>query len=263
MIPWIEIPSFSLGPLTVQAFGVLVAIGIVVGFNIGLKHVLRSGLEPAPYNGFLLWGVLGGILGGHLVHLFLYHPEELSLLRFLQVWNGLSSLGGILGAVVAMRIYFGRRKISFAAYADSFAMGIAPAWCIGRVGCFVAHDHPGLLTHFVLAVQYPGGARHDLGLYDAMLLFCITVLVHVLDRRKVLRGRLLAVVAISYGLVRFFFDFLRATDVPYADARYGGLTPGQYICFLLILWGGWWIFSGFHAAKLSPQGQSKSGALKG
>jgi phosphatidylglycerol:prolipoprotein diacylglycerol transferase len=60
-----------------------------------------------------------------------------------------------------------------------------------------------------------------------------------LDRREILRGRLLALLALMYGTTRFFFDFLRATDVPYPDARYLGLTPAQYFCFALWAYGIW------------------------
>jgi phosphatidylglycerol:prolipoprotein diacylglycerol transferase len=54
-----------------------------------------------------------------------------------------------------------------------------------------------------------------------------------------MRDRLLAVLALVYGTSRFFLDFLRATDVPYPDARYLGLTPAQYFCFGLWAYGVW------------------------
>jgi phosphatidylglycerol:prolipoprotein diacylglycerol transferase len=38
---------------------------------------------------------------------------------------------------------------------------------------------------------------------------------------------------------RLLLDFLRATDVPYADARYFGLTPAQYAAFALVAYGVW------------------------
>ncbi len=36
---------------------------------------------------------------------------------------------------------------------------------------------------------------HDLGLYDAIVLFAITALLHFLSRREILRGRLVAYAA--------------------------------------------------------------------
>ena len=48
---------------------------------------------------------------------------------------------------------------------------------------------------------------------------------------------MLALLALLYGSGRFALDFLRASDLPYVDARYLGLTPAQYGAALLVLWG--------------------------
>jgi phosphatidylglycerol:prolipoprotein diacylglycerol transferase len=119
---------------------------------------------------------------------------------------------------------------------------MVPGWGVARIGCFVVHDHPGVSTSFPLAVTgwpFPGGPRHDLGLYDAAALFAITGLLLFLRKRRILEGRLLAVTAVLYAVSRFLLDFLRAGDVPYADARYLGLTPAQYACFLLLAYAAW------------------------
>jgi phosphatidylglycerol---prolipoprotein diacylglyceryl transferase len=179
------------------------------------------------------------VVTGHLVHLFLYHPEELSKSPFqiVKFWDGLSSFGGLLGGVLAAIVFFRVKKLSFAAYSDAFALGVAPGWAIARLGCFAVHDHPGVRTDFLFAVKFPGGPRHDLGLYDALWLFALSGLLILLRNRKVLQGRLLALLAVLYASVRFFFDFLRATDLSYVDARYFGLTPAQFGCILLVGYG--------------------------
>ncbi len=249
MIPYFELPSLHLGPFTLQAFGLFAALGVYAAARIAAREASRRGLDSRPLSDFALWGVASGVVFGHLVHLFLYHPEELSdWRRALSFWEGLSSFGGLLGGVIAAVVFFRRRAIRFADYADALALGIAPGWGIARVGCFVIHDHPGVKTNFPLAVEFPAsaartlgfsGARHDLGLYDALALFSFAVVLFVLDRRALLRGRLLAILALMYGTSRFLFDFLRASDVPYADARYLGLTPAQYFCFGLWAYGAW------------------------
>jgi phosphatidylglycerol:prolipoprotein diacylglycerol transferase len=85
--------------------------------------------------------------------------------------------------------------------------------------------------------MFPGGPRHDLGLYDALLLGAIAAILFWLSRRDRLTGRLLPLLALLYSIGRFFLDFLRATDVPYADARYAGLTPAQFVCIGLFVYG--------------------------
>ena len=249
MIPYFELPSLRLGPFTLQAFGLFAALGVYAGARIAVHEAIRRSLDPRPLADFAVWGVAGGVLMGHVVHLLLYHPEELTdWKRIFAFWEGLSSFGGLLGGVLAAAIYFGRRTVRFDDYGDALAVGIAPGWGIARVGCFVIHDHPGVKTDFFLAVNFPeralatlgfSGVRHDLGLYDALALFSFGLLVWALERRGLLRGRLLALLALLYGASRFYFDTLRATDVPYADARYLGLTPAQYFCFGLWAYAAW------------------------
>jgi len=244
MIPYIHFPSYKLGPFTLEIFGVFVAIGIYVAARINWRQAEREGLDPTPMADFAFWGVIGGVAVAHLVHLFGYHPEELQQHGFVQIlkfWDGLSSSGGILGGLVVAWIFFGVKKIPFDTYADALAVGMAPGWAIARIGCFLVHDHPGVRTDFPLAVNFPvqywGGPRHDLGLYDSIWLFAIAGVLFWMRRNGILRHRLLAVLAVMYAPMRFFFDTLRATDLPYVDARYFGLTPAQYGCFLVAAYG--------------------------
>lgn len=236
-IPYFAPLTWHLGPFTVGIFGVFMALGIWAASEILVSQARQSGLDVAPMRGFAPWGVGGGIVVGHLVHLFFYHPEELSKSPFqpFMLWDGLSSFGGLLGGILAAVLYFHRTGFSFRAYSDAFALAVAPGWAIARLGCFGVHDHPGVPSEFFLAVRFPGMSRHDLGLYDALVLFALTGVLFALRRR--FKGGLLPLLGLLYGASRFGLDFLRATDLPYVDARYFGLTPAQFGCIGLMLYG--------------------------
>jgi phosphatidylglycerol:prolipoprotein diacylglycerol transferase len=240
LIPWFEPPALHVGPITVQAFGVLAALGVATGVRTAAWAARRRGLDPHPVLDFAIWGVLAGIVGGHLVHVGLYHPDEIrDPRRVLEFWDGLSSFGGLAGGIAAAAVFFRMRGVPVGRYGDAFAVGMPTGWAIARIGCFLVHDHPGRLTRFPLAVAFPGGARHDLGLYEAIVLFAIAALLWRLWALRRLEGRLLGLLAVLYGGARFLLDFLRASDVAYADARYAGLTPAQYGSILLLAWGAW------------------------
>ncbi|MGA6994106.1 MAG: prolipoprotein diacylglyceryl transferase family protein, partial [Candidatus Deferrimicrobiaceae bacterium] len=133
-----------------------------------------------------------------------------------------------------------------------FAFAFPFAWAIGRLGCTVAHDHPGTITHFPLGVSLstpearayigyfygaagrladlPGTetlanmAYHDLGWYE--FLYTLLVIVPaflVLDRKPRPTGFFPIAFVLLYLPMRFFLDFLRLSD-----ARYGSLTFAQY-----------------------------------
>ena len=235
MIPYFQFPSLQLGPFTLQSFGVLAAAGVSLSAWLLVRESKRAGLDPAPMRDAPVWALVGGMIGGHLMHVLLYHPEELHGWQILKLWDGLSSTGGVIGGTLAVLLWFSLHHRRFRDYADVFALSVAPGWAVARIGCFTVHDHPGRLTSFPLAVLFPDGPRHDLGLYDAILLGAITAVLFA-SRRK-LAGRLLPLLALLYSIGRFLLDFLRATDVAYADARYFGLTPAQYVCIALFAWG--------------------------
>ncbi len=254
MIPYFQPPSLSLGPFHLQVFGLFAAAGVYLGAVAASRAARRDGLPVQPLADFAVWGVASGVLFGHLAHLFLYHPEELSDWRkVVEFWQGLSSYGGLLGGILAAAVFFHRRHLKFHDYGDALAVGVAPGWGVARLGCFAIHDHPGVHTTFPLAVDFPDGPRHDLGLYDALVLFSLAGLLLFLRRRGLLRGRLLAVLALLYAIARFFLDFLRATDVSYPDARYFGLTPAQYGSVLLVGYA-LWRFSKGPSAPPGPAG---------
>ena len=256
MIPWFEPPALHVGPITIQAFGILAALGVATGVRTAAWAARRRGLDPRPILDFAIWGVLAGVAVGHLVHVVLYHPEELrSPRRVLEFWDGLSSFGGLLGGILAALLFFRIRGVPLARYGDAFAVGVPTGWAIARIGCFLVHDHPGHRTSFLLAVDFPGGARHDLGLYEAVVLLAIAGLLWRLWARRRLEGRLLGLLAVLYGVARFLLDFLRASDVAYPDARYAGLTPAQYGSVLVVTWGAWRLAK---APVISPQWPSSS-----
>ena len=240
LISWFVLPSLTLGPFTLQSFGLLSAAGILLGMQVAARVARRDGLDPTVVLDFSVIAVAGGLVGGHLVHLIFYHPEELAdPIRILKVWEGLSSMGGLAGAILTAAIWFRRRGLRFGPFGDAYALGLAPGWGVARLGCYSVHDHPGVRSDFLLAVDFPGGPRHDLGLYEAILLFALAGLLVVLRRRGQLKGRLLPLLAILYGLGRFLLDFLRARpgDLVYADGRQLGLTFAQWFSLGLLAWG--------------------------
>jgi phosphatidylglycerol:prolipoprotein diacylglycerol transferase len=119
-------------------------------------------------------------------------------------------------------------------YGDVVGSALPLGWMFGRMGCSVAHDHPGMASNAWFAVAYPHGGRFDLGLYEMLLTIPIAVAFLLLMRRPRPAGFFLGTMCLAYAPMRFALDFLRATDVVEADPRYGGLTPAQWGCMIVL-----------------------------
>jgi phosphatidylglycerol:prolipoprotein diacylglycerol transferase len=232
MIPYFDAHLFDIGSIPIHLFGVLVAIGVIVGDRIVVKEGVKRGLDAKDVKFMNARIVIGGFIVAHLVSVIFYFPERIkqSPWILLNLWSGLSSFGGFLGALIAFLYYTKREEIPRLVYADAVALGLAVGWIFGRTGCFTAHDHPGRHTSFFLAVRYPDGPRHDLGLYELIYTIFLTLILFRFARKPRAPGQIIGLAALLYAPARFAFDFLRATDVARPDQRYAGLTPAQWAC---------------------------------
>lgn len=266
-IPYFEQPSLPLfGDFKIHAFGVLVAIGIVVGARITLRRAAMLGLDTGILSDLIVWTVGTGFVVGHVFEIVFYEPHKLSSDPYIlfKLWAGLSSTGGFIGAAIGCGIFCWRKGIRFFDYGDTIAYGLPVGWSFGRMGCSVAHDHPGMRTDFLwLAVDYPDGPRFDLGFLEMLytLLIVSGVLLSTIPKRLPSGGRqprvyppgtFLAVICIAYAPIRFGLDFLRATPAHGGDLRYAGLTPAQWAMFGLLALG---IGIAFEARRRARAGQ--------
>jgi len=243
MIPFFQVNAIILGPVTIQVWGFFVAIGMLAGILLSRVLAKKIFLSPEVILDFSIWALIGGVVGARLGHVFFYTPTYYfaNPVEILFLWQGgMSSLGGFIGALVAIFIFSKKRGFTWAEllpYFDVLSLGLWLGWAIGRIGCFMIHDHIGRLTDSFLSVSFTGGARFDLGLLESILAFVVFV-VFVSIWKKIIKKRWGLVFVYSfviYAIARFFLDFLRATDLQQTDVRYFSLTPMQWGIVLFLL----------------------------
>jgi len=241
MIPYIDFTLFHIGDWPIALFGPLVATGVLIGDRITVREGTKRGLDPRDIRYLNARMVIGGFIMAHLVSVIFYFPERIkeNPLVLLNIWSGLSSFGGFLGAAITYLYLSRKEKIPALPYADAVSLGLVVGWIFGRLGCTTAHDHPGRHTDFFLAVRYPEGPRHDLGLYEFLFTIVLALILFRYARTPRPAGRLIGLFATLYAPVRFGLDFLRATDVHRPDERYLRLTPAQWACMAAFAVGIW------------------------
>jgi phosphatidylglycerol---prolipoprotein diacylglyceryl transferase len=239
MIPYWEWHVIHLGPVTIQVWGLFVALGILAAAAVGAREAERLGLERGRFLDLASVMLLGALVGARVFHAAAYAPGAFLADPFalFRVWEGgMSMVGGLLGGALGAWWQARRMKLDLWAYVNVVAFTVPLGCAIGRLGCFFIHDHPGTLAHGLLSVRYPGGDRLDHGLLLSLWGAAVFALFLVLRRAA---GRhtvpmYLQLYLFAEGLGRFLLDFLRATDLPGADARYLGLTPAQYAGLAMI-----------------------------
>jgi phosphatidylglycerol:prolipoprotein diacylglycerol transferase len=237
VIPYFELRQIPIGGgRSLATFGTLVALGIFAGAWFADRRARTAGIPPGEVPAAILSAVVPGLVVAHLVALIAREDGAVAWTPrvLLEFWNGMSSFGGLAGAFLGLTVYYWRTRRSWLPMADVLVQALVVGWVFGRLGCTLVHDHVGRPSAFVLAIRFPDGPRHDLGLYE--LVYTVLVLmpaVVVLNRRPRPAGTSVAVLALLYAPARFLGDFLRQTDLPGADGRYLGLTVGQHGALVL------------------------------
>lgn len=269
MFPFLTIPWFKAEPiyipfpfkilgmesLPLQPFGMLVAIGVLLGIRIAEEFARRNGVKPEVSTDYATHVVGFGFLGALFLNAVFYNQAWFAETaeniagwfegRFKISAPGLSSYGGFFGAGFGNWVFKQRRKMPVMSIIDASSFGFVFGWIFGRMGCFVVHDHPGKVSDFFLAVAdyqthgavppYP--PRHDLGLYEVIWAIAVSALFLFLARKPRKGGTYFSLLIMLYAPVRFCLDFLRAPGSEGGDDRTFGLTAGQYASVVVLIIG--------------------------
>lgn len=151
MIPIrIDPTLIQLGPITVAWHGLWLAAGVLSGFMVFLHEGRRKGMDRDQLLQLLLWVLVSGYVGARLLHVLLYEWEAYAAqpLRILDVGaGGLSVYGALIGGTLAVALYARWKRLPFWHLADAAVVGIAAGEIVGRVGCTIAGDVPGVPTN--------------------------------------------------------------------------------------------------------------------
>ena len=241
--------------LKISTYGVLVALGLLVGYLLILRLSKSEGLDIRKVENAFIITVVAGIVGARIAFSIENWEQVGNILDVFAIWKGGVSfyggfIGGLLGALFSIKLY----KLPLWKAADISAPSVALAHAIGRLGCTAAGccygkpvaDAPSnsVGIHFMdkfpfFYVVFPQGgtAPYGVPLYPTqlmefvgnLLIFGILLLVYA---KKKVDGEVFALYLLLYGAERFFLEFYRGVTPPIPGL---GLTWNQVVSLLLIL----------------------------
>jgi phosphatidylglycerol:prolipoprotein diacylglycerol transferase len=194
----------------------------------------KRGLNRDSIGDLLTWAIIGGLLGARLLfvvqNLGDYVSRPLSILNVRE--GGLVFYGGFIAAALVVWWRAKVKKMKPWAVADVLAVALPLGHSIGRIGCFLHGCCHGFEYDGACAVHYaiPDESYFPIQLIAAATNLCLSMAMLALFHRKALRGRLFPIYLMVYAVLRFCTEFARG-DYP---NRPGGLTPAQWICFLIL-----------------------------
>jgi phosphatidylglycerol:prolipoprotein diacylglycerol transferase len=236
---------FELGPVTVYAYGVLLAAAYLLGLKFAMVRAGRRGLDQARVLDLGIYIIVSALVGAKLLLVltdlgtFIENPRELlTLIRAGGVFYG-----GLILAVAVAIWYIRRVGLPLWTTCDVFAPGIALGHVVGRLGCFFAGCCYGTETTVPWAVTFTDPFAeanvgtplhrplHPTQLYEAGAEALILGLLLVTERRwRPFAGRTFWLYLFLYGISRFAIEFFRG------DPRGAvmGLSTSQFISVVLV-----------------------------
>lgn len=208
--------------LNVHMYGIMIAVGILFAFLVLFRYSKKLGL-PGKLTDLVYYdGIVSILLGFGFAALFqatynyIEHPEN-----GFHLGEGITFLGGMIGGTVVYLIIWMifRKKVPGNLYdiMPVIPCMITVGHAFGRIGCFFAGCCYGKPTDSIFGVQFPGayfehlGKVHPTQLYEAAFLFVLFgVLTWLLLKKKF--QYTMTVYLASYGVFRFFIEFLRYDD---------------------------------------------------
>jgi phosphatidylglycerol:prolipoprotein diacylglycerol transferase len=235
---------FSIGPITVYSYGVLLAVSYLLGLRLAMWRAKRWGLEANRVLDLGIYIIIAALIGAKALLLvvdfdqFRQSPAELlSLAR-----SGGVFYGGLILAVVVAFWYIARHGLPFWTTCDVFAPGIALGHVTGRLGCFAAgccYGRPttlpwGITFHNPLAAANVGTplgiALHPTQLYEAGAELLILILLLGTERRgKPFAGRTFWTYMLLYAVSRYIIEFYRGDP----RGEMFGMSTSQFISLVL------------------------------
>lgn len=236
--------ALSLGSLKLNAYGLMIAIGVIVAVRIAGRRAEKFGVATMEdFSSIATWAVPAGIIGGRVYHVI----TDVQLFRdnwvdAFKIWQGgLGIWGGVFAGVL---VGFWRAKVRGL---DAWwiltcaAPAIPVAQAIGRWGNWWNQELFGRPTDLPWALSvsngtaikagYPIGTTfHPTFLYESLACLALAALLLVVEKRySPARGRLIAWYAAGYTTFRFFIEGLRIDSAHSA----GGLRLNQWVSLVV------------------------------
>ncbi len=233
-----------LGPFVFGWYGVIMAVGILLGLWIVARQLKLRGLSQYHAVGIAVCALPLGILGARLVHVlenldyFVQNPGKILGMGMV----GLAIYGVIAGSLLGAVAYSVWRKLPLLKVLDCGALAFPVAQIIGKSANIINGDTWGRPTELPWGITYTnplsyipeellGVATHPTPIYEQLWL-AVVIVVLALSVRRLMRVDGLAMLCFIwlYSAGRFVISFYRVND-----PILWGLKEAQVIALVVLI----------------------------
>ncbi len=224
--------AFSIGPLDIYWYGILMASTFLAAYFIVLRLAKEHRLDPEIIENLFYLSAFSGLVGSRLGAVlpewryYLAYPIEI-LAR-----GGMASHGAIAAIMIVGFFYVRKHELNYWQLADLAAPILPVGHILIRLGNFLSGELYGPPSSLPWAVKFPHMAEavHPTQLYEVLASLFILPLAWKWAKKPRYNGYAFLRVLFLHSLVRFFLDFIRQHS-----ALYGPFVLTQLIALAICL----------------------------
>ncbi|HAR7279962.1 TPA: prolipoprotein diacylglyceryl transferase [Staphylococcus aureus] len=265
---YIDPVAFNLGPLSVRWYGIIIAVGMLLGYFVAQRALVKAGLHKDTLVDIIFYSALFGFIAARtyfVIFQWPYYAENPG--EIIKIWHGgIAIHGGLIGGFIAGVIVCKVKNLNPFQIGDIVAPSIILAQGIGRWGNFMNHEAHGgpvsrafleqlHLPNFIIENMYINGQYyHPTFLYESI--WDVAGFIILVNIRKHLKlGETFFLYLTWYSIGRFFIEGLRTDSLMLTS----NIRVAQLVSILLILISISLIV--YRRIKYNPPLYSKVGAL--
>ena len=221
--------EFSIGPLKIHWYGLLIAVGMVLAVLYACRRCKSFGLVDSDLIDGVLCIVPFAVICARAYYcIFQWQAYADDPISVLYIWQGgLAIYGGVIGAAIGIVIFaiVKKNKVKLTTVLDITALGFLIGQSIGRWGNFINREAFGAETDSFLRMgllnKMTGEVTcyHPTFLYESLWNACGFLLLHFLSKKRKYDGQIALGYVAWYGLGRAMIEGLRTDSLYLGPVR--------------------------------------------
>lgn len=231
---------FSIGPVTIHGYGLMIGIGIVLAFIAGTYLTKKKGIDADELFNLTTISVIGGFACAKVLFCIVEWDSFVKNPLGTLGSSGFVVYGGIIGGILLCALYCKIKKLPFWKYFDTVLPAVAIAQGFGRIGCFLAGCCYGRETDSFVGIAFHNSkfAPNDVKLIPTQLFssagcFIMAAVLFAYSRKERKDARTGALYLIMYSIGRSVIEYFRND---YRGAI-GILSTSQFISIFILIAG--------------------------
>ncbi len=231
---------FSIGPVTIHGYGLMIGIGIVLAFIAGTYLAKKKGIDADELFNLTTISVIGGFACAKVLFCIVEWDSFVKNPLGTLGSSGFVVYGGIIGGILLCALYCKIKKLPFWKYFDTVLPAVAIAQGFGRIGCFLAGCCYGRETDSFVGIAFHNSkfAPNDVKLIPTQLFssagcFIMAAVLFAYSRKERKDARTGALYLIMYSIGRSVIEYFRND---YRGAI-GILSTSQFISIFILIAG--------------------------